>query len=192
MDSHLTWGATSYWLTALQLPRIGLYPSPSQKTLYQVIPGIRQCSAVIDQCHECYESYFLYASLILSLSIKVFETQQFASRSSMLSSRLATWALTLITAQASNPDSDFGRNQRCADVMANNGLNFSSFWHGAAHGIHSLYLEEVRHFFEPEAKENNKIPVLNPTLSADHVILFDSPLAGYDEDFYTMSLKVQS
>ena len=74
--------------------------------------------------------------------------------------------------------------------MGNNGLNYSSFWHGAAHGIHSLYLEEIQHFFEPEAKANNKIPVVNPNMSAEQVILLDSPLAGYDEDFYTMSLKV--
>merc|ERR1711971_1189015 len=34
----------------------------------------------------------------------------------------------------------------CSDVMARNGLNLSSFWHGAAHGLHSLHLEEIRHF----------------------------------------------
>merc|ERR1719184_331283 len=45
----------------------------------------------------------------------------------------------------------------CLDVMARNGLNFSSFWHGAAHGLHSLHLEEIRYFFEPNATENNKI-----------------------------------
>merc|ERR1711971_831931 len=44
----------------------------------------------------------------------------------------------------------------CSDVMARNGLNFSPFWHGAAHGLHSLHLEEIRHFFEPDATEDNK------------------------------------
>jgi len=80
----------------------------------------------------------------------------------------------------------------CLDIMARNGLNFSTFWHGAAHGLHSLHLEEIRHFFEPDATENNKIPVVNKNLSSSQTILFDAPLAGYDEHFYTMALKVMA
>lgn len=80
----------------------------------------------------------------------------------------------------------------CKTIMANNGLNFSSFWHGAGHGIHSLYLEEIREWFEPEATVDNKIPVVNANLSAENTILFDAPLAGYDEDFKTMALKVMA
>merc|ERR1711971_874656 len=80
----------------------------------------------------------------------------------------------------------------CPDVMARNGLNFSSFWHGAAHGLHSLHLEEIRHFFEPDATENNKIPVVNKNLSSEQTILFNAPLAGYDEHFGTMALKVMA
>jgi len=80
----------------------------------------------------------------------------------------------------------------CLDVMARNGLNFSSFWHGAAHGLHSLHLEEIRYFFEPNATENNKIPVVNQNLSSRQTILFDAPLAGYDEHFNTMAIKVMA
>jgi len=80
----------------------------------------------------------------------------------------------------------------CDQIMTNNGLNFSSFWHGAAHGIHSIYLEEIREYFEPNTTIHNKIPVVNPDLSAEQTILFDSPLAGYDEDFRTMALKVMA
>jgi len=76
--------------------------------------------------------------------------------------------------------------------MARNGLNFSSFWHGAAHGLHSIHLEEIRHFFEPLATEDNKIPVVNKDLSSRQTILFDAPLAGYDEHFHTMALKVMA
>jgi len=32
----------------------------------------------------------------------------------------------------------------CSDILTRNGLNFSTFWHGAAHGLHSLHLEEIR------------------------------------------------
>jgi len=80
----------------------------------------------------------------------------------------------------------------CLDVMARHGLNFSSFWHGAAHGLHSLHLEEIRYFFEPNATETNKIPVVNKNLSSQQTILFDAPLAGYDEQFNTMALKVMA
>merc|ERR1719184_682745 len=80
----------------------------------------------------------------------------------------------------------------CLDVMARNGLNFSSFWHGAAHGLHSLHLEEIRYFFEPNATEDNKIPDVNKNLSSRQTILFDAPLAGYDEHFNTMALKVMA
>jgi len=80
----------------------------------------------------------------------------------------------------------------CEEVMANNGLNFSSFWQGAAHGSHSIALEEIRHFFEPEAAEHNKIPVVNTNLSAEQTVLFNAPLRGYDEDFKTLALKVMA
>merc|ERR1719315_236457 len=50
---------------------------------------------------------------------------------------------------------DKGALEECTEVMANNGLNFSSFWHGAAHGIHSINLEEIRHYFEPGAPCQN-------------------------------------
>merc|ERR1719187_1214773 len=85
-----------------------------------------------------------------------------------------------------------GSIERCATVMEQNGYNISSFWHGAAHGIHSIHLEEIRHFFEPSAPIRNRIPVVNDDLSSEQTILFDAPLAGYDEDFETMSLKVMA
>merc|ERR1712156_683422 len=80
----------------------------------------------------------------------------------------------------------------CSEIMAQNGLDFSSFWQGAAHGLYSLHLEEIRHFFEPNATEHNKIPVVNKNLSSQQAILFDAPLAGYDNHWGTMSLKVMS
>merc|ERR1712142_1301208 len=82
--------------------------------------------------------------------------------------------------------------EKCEETMARNGLNFSSFWHGAGHGIHSLSLEEIRHFFEPDAPEENRIPVVNTNLTAEKTILFNAPLRGYDEDCKTMALKVMA
>jgi hypothetical protein len=46
----------------------------------------------------------------------------------------------------------------------------------------SLYLEDIRHFFEPEAKEENGIPVVNWDLSSPDRIWMNSPLAGYDKN----------
>merc|ERR1711962_1769726 len=80
----------------------------------------------------------------------------------------------------------------CSDVMARNGLNFSTMWLRICLGLHSLHLEEIRYFFEANATENNKIPVVNKNLSSEQAILFNAPLAGYDEQFNTMALKVMA
>ena len=82
--------------------------------------------------------------------------------------------------------------ERCAPVMERNGFSHASFRHGAGHGIHSLSLEEIRHFFEPNAPIENKIPVVNLNLSSEQVFLPNAPLAGYNEHFKTMSMKVMS
>ena len=80
----------------------------------------------------------------------------------------------------------------CDEIMANNGLNYSTFYKNLGHAIHSMVLEEIREYFEPNAPVNNKIPVVNKDMSAIDAILFDAPLAGYDDDFHTMALKVMA
>jgi len=85
-----------------------------------------------------------------------------------------------------------GDMEKCDETMARNGLNFSSFWHGAGHGIHSLSLEEIRHYFDPNAPEENRIPVVNTNLTSEKTVLFNAPLRGYDEQFKTMALKVMA
>ena len=82
------------------------------------------------------------------------------------------------------------KGESCDRVMLRNGVNFSSFFEGVAHGIHSIFLEEIREFFDPDAPHENKIPKVNNNLSSEQVLLFNVPLAGYDEDFKTMSMKV--
>ena len=78
----------------------------------------------------------------------------------------------------------------CDEVFSNAGLNYSSFWKGAAHGIHSLSLEEIRYFFEPEAPEDNKIPTVNIDFRSEDVIHFNAPLWGYEERFESWALKI--
>jgi len=79
---------------------------------------------------------------------------------------------------------------RCEEVFARNSYNSTTFYQNVAHGIHSLFLEEIREYFEPDAPERNNVPVVNTNLSSEQPILFNSPLAGYDDLFYTMALKV--
>ena len=78
----------------------------------------------------------------------------------------------------------------CEEVFSNAGLNYSSFWKGAAHGIHSLSLEEIRYFFDAEAPENNKIPTVNIDFRSEDVIHFSAPLWGYEERFESWALKI--
>ena len=78
----------------------------------------------------------------------------------------------------------------CDEVFTSSGLNYSSFWKGAAHGIHSLSLEEIRHFFKAEAPEDNKIPTVNIDFRSEDVIHFNAPLWGYEERFESWALKI--
>eukprot|EP00092_Neocalanus_flemingeri_P033228 GFUD01036134.1.p1 GENE.GFUD01036134.1~~GFUD01036134.1.p1 ORF type:complete len:246 (+),score=51.14 GFUD01036134.1:93-830(+) len=99
---------------------------------------------------------------------------------------------TEISPEISTEKEEKGAIETCNEAMANNGLNYTSFWHGAAHGIHSIGLEEIQHFFELDAPEHNRIPVVNANLSSEQTILFNAPLRGYDTDFKTMALKVMA
>jgi len=78
----------------------------------------------------------------------------------------------------------------CEDIFALSGLNYTSFYHGAAHGIHSLSLEEIRYFFKSDAPENNKIPTVNIDFRSEEVIHFNAQLWGYENRFSTWALKI--
>ena len=78
----------------------------------------------------------------------------------------------------------------CDEVFTKAGLNYSSFWKGAAHGIHSLSLEEIRYFFKAEAPEDNRIPTVNIDFRSEEVIHFSAPLWGYEERFESWALKI--
>ena len=70
----------------------------------------------------------------------------------------------------------------CKKVFQNRGIeNIKDFALAAAHGSYSLYLEELRHFFEASTSEQNRIPILNFDISDSEVIWPNSRLAGYDD-----------
>ena len=59
-----------------------------------------------------------------------------------------------------------------------------------AHGIHSLTLADLRHYFNPNANETNNIPTVNRNLSSSEPILNDAPDIGRSDRFQTMGLQV--
>jgi len=102
-----------------------------------------------------------------------------------------TFGFALPTNSTDNIGNDIDdKSIDCYDVFGNAGMNYSSFWLDAAHGIHSLSLEEIRHFFKPDAPEDNKIPTVNIDFRSEDVIHFSAPLWGYEDRFDTWALKI--
>ena len=80
--------------------------------------------------------------------------------------------------------------QICEDIFSLNGLNYSTFYLGASHGLHSLSLEEIRYYFDKNAPENNKIPTVNIDFRSEEVLHFNAPIWGYEDRFSTWALKI--
>lgn len=81
-------------------------------------------------------------------------------------------------------------SRTCGEIFEDHGLNYTTFSLGAAHGLHSISLEEIRHFFQAEAPETNKIPVINTDFRSEQSLLFNAPLWGYSDRFSSWSLKI--
>ena len=81
-------------------------------------------------------------------------------------------------------------SRTCGEIFEDNGMNYTTFSLGAAHGLHSISLEEIRHFFQAEAPEINKIPVINTDFRSEQSLLFNAPLWGFSDRFSTWSLKI--
>ena len=69
---------------------------------------------------------------------------------------------------------------QCKTIINDAGMEAREFPMAVAHGIHSLNLESIRHFFKIDATENNQIPTASSNLSAESPILDNVSLAGYD------------
>ena len=78
----------------------------------------------------------------------------------------------------------------CEGPFSDLGFNYSSFYQGAAHGIHSLSLEEIQHYFKSDAPENNKIPTVNIDFRSEDVIHFSAQRWGYEDRFDSWALKI--
>jgi len=71
---------------------------------------------------------------------------------------------------------DEEEKETCDEIFTNNGMNYTSFYEGAAHGIHSLSLEEIRHFFKADALKQNRIPAVNIDFRSENVTHFNAPI----------------
>ena len=91
------------------------------------------------------------------------------------------FAATLALPTTDDNDLTVDEKPSCEDVFTNNGMNFSTFSEAAAHGIHSLSLEEIRYFFKEDASEENGIPTVNIDLESKNIFHFNAPLWGYEE-----------
>jgi len=69
-------------------------------------------------------------------------------------------------------------------------MNYSSFYKGVSHGLHSLSLEEIRYFFKSDAPEDNRIPTVNTDFRAENPVLYNAPLWGYNDRFSGWALKI--
>ena len=72
--------------------------------------------------------------------------------------------------------------------MDNAGLS-QRFPGAVSHAIHSLSLQDLRHYFEPKATEENGIPTINLDLKADDMVLPNAPNTMYEEGFMSMGLR---
>ncbi len=55
-----------------------------------------------------------------------------------------------------------------------------NFFKAVAHGVHSVTVEDLRHYFYADASPDNGIPTVNDHLSGKDDILFNAPFARTD------------
>jgi len=79
--------------------------------------------------------------------------------------------------------------ERCHPLMAAAGLT-KRFPGAVAHGIHSITLEDIRHYFKHDATEENHVPTLNYDLRSNKTVLPHAKLYGYDTTFSTVSMRI--
>jgi len=78
--------------------------------------------------------------------------------------------------------------QSCPDVFSKSCVG-EDYYHAAAHGIHSLTLQELQYFFDESATENNSIPMVNFDLSSPQLTLPSVPDLKLNNSFLTPSMN---
>ena len=78
--------------------------------------------------------------------------------------------------------------KRCQHIMKKHGLS-KRFPGAVAHGVHSITLEDIQHYFKPDATADNMVPTLNYDATSQQPVLRNAPLYGYDTSFYTTGMR---
>jgi len=101
--------------------------------------------------------------------------------------KLASVGLFLVLVALSSGASTDGD---CFSLLEKSRLLSATYPNRIAHGIHSLTLADLRHYFNPKANLTNNVPTINRNLSSSEPILNDAPDIGRSDRFQTMGLLV--
>ena len=77
-------------------------------------------------------------------------------------------------AKPSNSPSDKNLSGSCS-AAKDLGVNLDSFSKHVAHNLHSITLQDIQFFFEPNFPEDNDIPTVNQDLTSDQEIVWQAP-----------------
>jgi hypothetical protein len=66
-------------------------------------------------------------------------------------------------------------NRKCWSIMDNAGIESAYFPYATAHRIHSMSLQDLRHFFDPEAPKINGIPTIVDGIVVNNTVEDSSP-----------------
>merc|ERR1719341_1528293 len=78
----------------------------------------------------------------------------------------------------------------CLSILGQSQLLSATYPKRIAHGVHSLTLADLRHYFNPKANKTNNIPTINRNLSSSEPILNDAPDIRQSDRFQSMGLLV--
>ena len=95
-----------------------------------------------------------------------------------------TILLTTSVITNANPTSNIQpqRNTDCPSIMTSSGFNISVLAEAASHGIHSITVKNIRHYFDSSFPEVNDIPTVNSKLDDKDLVLPSTP---FGSDFET-------
>ena len=77
-------------------------------------------------------------------------------------------------AKPSNSPSDKNLSGSCS-AAKDLGVNLDGFPKHVAHNLHSITLQDIQFFFEPNFPEDNDIPTVNQDLTSDQEIVWQAP-----------------
>ena len=78
---------------------------------------------------------------------------------------------------------------RCCDEMRKIGINLMKFPGSVAHGVHSISVEHIKHFFGVDIPVENGIPTLNTDFVNGPSILPSAPKISTDTKMLSLTMK---